>query len=117
MTYEVFSTRAADRDILNAADYIEYVLHNPQAADALLEEVDNKIKSLSDYPERCAIVSDPILKLRQIRIIQVKNYLAFFVVSESDRRVYIVRFLYGRRDWGRILRSTLESVSNVLDLE
>ena len=52
MSYEVFSTRAADRDILKAADYIEFVLHNPQAADALLDEVDIKFNSLSENPER-----------------------------------------------------------------
>ena len=113
MSYEVFSTRAADRDILKAADYIEFVLHNPQAADALLDEIEMKINSLSENPERYAVVSDPVLKSWQIRFIQVKNYLAFYVISESERRVYVVRFLYERRDWVGILRSTLVDVSGI----
>ena len=116
MSYEVFSTRAADRDILKAADYIEFVLHNPQAADALLDEVGMKINSLSEISERYAVVSDPVLKSWQIRFIQVKNYLAFYVISESERRVYLVRFLYGRRDWVSILRSTLIDVPSITEL-
>lgn len=116
MSYEVFSTRAADRDILKAADYIEFVLHNPQAADALLDEVDIKINSLSENPERYAVVSDPVLKSWQIRFIQVRNYLAFYVISECERRVYVVRFLYGRRDWISILRSTLVDAPGINEL-
>ena len=116
MSYEVFSTRAADRDILKAADYIEFVLHNPQAADSLLDEIDTKINSLSENPERYAVVSDPVLKSWQIRFIQVKNYLAFYVISESERRVYIVRFLYGRRDWISILRSTFVDAPGINEL-
>jgi plasmid stabilization system protein ParE len=116
MSYEVFSTRAADRDILKAADYIEFVLHNPQAADSLLDEVDIKFNSLSENPERYAVVSDPVLKSWQIRFIQVRNYLAFYVISECERRVYVVRFLYGRRDWVSILRSTLIDVPSITEL-
>ena len=107
MIYEVFTAHAADRDILKAADYIEFVLHNPEAADALLDEVDAKIGSLSEFPERNAVVDDPVLKAWGIRFVQVKNYLAFYTVSQSEGRVYVVRFLYGKRDWVSILRSSL----------
>ena len=45
-----------------------------------------------------------MLKAWGIRFIQVKNYLAFYVIAEEESRVYIVRFLYGKRDWVGILR-------------
>jgi plasmid stabilization system protein ParE len=33
----------------------------------------------------------------------VKNYMLFFIVSEDEKTVYVIRFLYGRRDWKNIL--------------
>ena len=37
MNYIIHITNTAQRDILNAADYIEFVLKNPKAADNLLD--------------------------------------------------------------------------------
>ena len=39
-----------------------------------------------------------------IRFTLVKNYIAFYVVSEENHTIYIVRFLYGKRDWINILK-------------
>ena len=36
MKYDIHITRAAEKDLNSAADYIEFVLLNPQAADDLL---------------------------------------------------------------------------------
>lgn len=104
MSYGIHITRAAERDLNSAIDYIEFVLLNPQAADALLDEAEMKIGELSIFPERFSLVDDPVLKAWGIRFMLVKNYIAFYVVSEENRTVYIVRFLYGKRDWVTILK-------------
>ena len=104
MSYDIRITRAAEKDLNSAADYIELVLLNPQAADALLDEAESKIGELSVFPEKFALADDPVLKDWGIRFTLVKNYIAFYVVSEEDRTVYIVRFLYGKRDWISILK-------------
>jgi plasmid stabilization system protein ParE len=104
MTYKIHITKAAERDLISAADYIEFTLCNPQAADALLNRADQLISSLSNHPERYAIVDDPVLRGWAIRFVQVNNYLAFYTVSEKDQTVHIVRFLYGKRDWMSILQ-------------
>jgi plasmid stabilization system protein ParE len=104
MNYNIHISRAAERDLNNAADYIEFVLLNPQAANDLLDEAENKIGELSTFPEKFALVDDPVLKAWGIRFTLVKNYIAFYVVSEENRTVYVVRFLYGKRDWITILK-------------
>ena len=104
MSYGIHITRAAERDLNSAVDYIEFVLLNPQAADALLDEAEIKIGELSIFPERFSLVDDPVLKAWGIRFTLVKNYIAFYVVSEENRTIYIVRFLYGKRDWVTILK-------------
>ena len=104
MRYQVHITDAARNDLSEAADYIEYVLKNPQAADDLLNEAEERISSLSQHAELYAPVDDPVLKIWGIRFIQVGNYLAFYTVLEEPGRAVIIRFLYGKRDWIGILR-------------
>lgn len=105
MNYEVHITRSAENDLSEAADYIEYVLLNPQAADCLLDAVNEKLLTLAQYAQRYALVEDPVLKAWGIRFVQVKNYLAFYTISEEEQRVYVVRFLYEKRNWISILKN------------
>lgn len=105
MNYEVRITRAAENDLNEAADYIEFVLLNPQAADDLLDTVAETLPTLAQYAQRYALVDDPVLRTWGIRFVQIKNYLAFYTISEEEQKVYIVRFLYGKRNWISILKN------------
>ncbi|WP_352398158.1 type II toxin-antitoxin system RelE/ParE family toxin [[Clostridium] aminophilum] len=107
MIYAIHITRAAERDLNTAADYIEFVLLNPQAADDLLNEAEKKIRELSDFPEKSSLVDDPVLKAWGIRFTIIKNYIAFYVVSEETHTIFIVRFLYKKRDWLTILKQDI----------
>lgn len=107
MSYEIRITTAAEKDIENAADYIERVLYNPQAVDALLDAIETKVANLADFPQQFSVVDDSVLRTWGIRFAQVKNYLIFYTVSEQDKRVDILRFLYGKRDWASILGQEL----------
>jgi toxin ParE1/3/4 len=108
MTYKIHITKAAERDLIAAADYIEFGLYNPTAANALLDEVDERICALSTQPKRYAIVDDPILREWHIRFLPVKNYLVFYTVSDEEQTVMIVRFLYRKRNWISILAAAME---------
>lgn len=105
MSYAIHITATAERDMMNASDYIDFTLKNPQAADELLDEAEKKINELSDFPEKFQLVEDTVLASWGIRFVVVKNYLAFYVISEKQERVYVVRFLYQKSDWMTILRN------------
>lgn len=104
MIYAIHITSAAERDIANASEYIEFVLKNPKASDDLLDEAELKINALSSFPGKFPLVEDPVLSSWGIRFTQVKNYLAFYVVSEEEQKVTIVRFLYNKSNWELILK-------------
>jgi len=104
MIYDIHITETAEKDISEAADYIEFSLKNPIAADDLLDEIDNQVNALAEFPEQFELVDDPVLKSWGIRFTTIKNYLAFYVIDEEDQIIHIVRFLYGKRDWIPILR-------------
>jgi len=102
MNYELHITRTAERDLNNAADYIEFTLKNPLAADNLLDTAEEKINQLSYFPQHHPVVDDAILSSWGIRFTAIKNYLAFYIIKENT--VYVIRFLYGKRDWISILK-------------
>lgn len=102
MNYHLHITSVAQRDISQAADYIEFVLKNPKAADDLLEETDQKINALLPFSQEHPIVEDKLLAAWGIRFTQIKNYLAFYVVEENQ--VTVIRFLYAKSDCISILK-------------
>ena len=102
MNYHLHITSVAQRDISQAADYIEFVLKNPKAADDLLEETDQKINALLPFSQEHPIVEDKLLAAWGIRFTQIKNHLAFYVVEENQ--VTVIRFLYAKSDWISILK-------------
>lgn len=104
MRYDLQITSKAEQDILEAVDYIEFVLYNTTAADALLDNVDQTLSDLSFMPDKHPLIDDPVLKAWGIRFITVDNYLAFYLIDEPGRTVYIVRFLFSARDWLTILK-------------
>ncbi len=104
MIYNIHITSTAERDLIKAADYIEFTLKNPPAADHLLDEAEIQIGSLSELPERFRPVDDPVLASWKIRFIAVKNYLAFYTIDDEAHTVIIVRFLHETSNWNAILR-------------
>lgn len=104
MTYSIHITAAAERDMANASNHIEFVLKNPKAADNLLDEAELQINALSSFPGRFPLVDDPFLLSWGIRYTRVKNYLAFYVISEEEQKVIVVRFLYEKSNWKMILK-------------
>lgn len=104
MSYIIHTTSTAERDIMRAADYIEYNLKNPTAADHLLDVTTEQINSLADMPEKFLLVDDPVLTSWGIRFVIVNNYLAFYTIDEEKQMVIIVRFLFQKSNWNTILR-------------
>ena len=103
MKYNIHITRVADADLNSAIDYIDHVLLNPQAADNLLLEVEETIMDLATFPEKYALVTDPVLNTWGIHLAAVKNYLVFYTVCEEEKCVNIIRFLHSKQNWSAIL--------------
>jgi toxin ParE1/3/4 len=54
-------------------------------------------------PLRNALVADERLAYKGIRKIMVDNYIVFYIVTEENKTVTIIRMLYGRRGWMNLL--------------
>ena len=105
MNYHIHITQTAERDMINAADYIEFTLKNPEAADHLLDTAEKKILALSQFPQKFPLVDDRVLSSWGIRFTIVNNYLAFYRISEVEKQITVVRFLYAKSNWASILKT------------
>ena len=101
--YRVDISGLAKKDIRDAAAYIREELLSPIAAENTTEAILDGIFTLESMPARIPLVRDERLANMQIRGLSIKNYTAFFRISEKQKIVEVVRVLYSRRDWQAIL--------------
>ena len=107
MKYRIEITEAAQRDFENIYTYISDSLCNRKAATGLIDLFDKNIRTLADMPEGYPLANDEYLRNMGIRFISVKNYIIFYTVNIKKQMVYVVRVLYGKRNWIDILQSEL----------
>lgn len=107
MIHTVKYSEHTNQDINRAVDYLMDILKNPRSAYRLRLEAQSSIANLKMFPCKHPIIQDLFLSFYEIRYIQIRNYLAFYKVIEETKTIYIIRFLYARSDWKRILRKTI----------
>lgn len=103
MTEIKFSPEAI-ADLQNTKSYIADELCNEQAAVSTIEKILKRILMLKDFPKLGAPLSSIVNLDTDYRFLACGNYTAFYRV-ENDT-VYILRVLYARRDFMRILFGT-----------
>ena len=103
MIFKIRIMKPAQIDMRETYRYISEELQNPAAASSIVSLIDKAILSLKENPTRYPLVRDDYLASKGYRMIVVKNYLVFFIVREDLRVVSVMRVLYGRRDWMRLL--------------
>lgn len=100
MTKIRLSSRAK-KDIQEIRAYIKNELHNSQAAQATVTRITKRIRSLAELPEIGAPLSSVIDFKTDLRFLVCGNYTAFY--QYENNLIYVVRILYGRRNFSPIL--------------
>lgn len=109
MSYRVVFAELSLLDLDSASEYIKIKLCNMLAAERLVERFFSEAGSLDFFPTRFPLCKDKILRAWGVRFVPVGKYLLFYVVKEEEQTVYVIRFLYSRRDWQKILREQIEN--------
>ena len=91
----------AQSDLLDIKRYITEELDSPMAAENTLKKILKNIRMLEFQPHIGAPLSSIVDIDTHYRFLVCGNYLAFYYVENDE--VYIVRILYGRRDYIKIL--------------
>lgn len=95
----------AQNDLWEIRRYISKELENETAANSTLKKIMNRVREL----ETQALIGSPLTAVipyeTDYRYLVSGQYLIFYRVDNTD--IYIIRIVYGRRDYLRLLFSEL----------
>ena len=91
----------AYKDLQQAKTYITEELCSEAAAINTIKKITERIRMLSDFPESGAPLSSVVGFVTDYRFLVCGNHTAFYRYNQNT--VYIVRVLYWKRDFMRIL--------------
>ena len=96
---EVRYLPASQQDLIDILNYIKQ--DNPSAALKLVEEIDEVISRLENFPNLGVVPKDLRLKSLNYRMLVIDNYLVFYVVK--DHVIEIRRIIHGKRKYSFFL--------------
>ncbi len=99
MAYKLLITKEADNDIDEIIGYIANILRNPIAAGNLLNEIEKAYTVIADNPSAFSLCNDSRFRNDGYRKTTVKNYIVFYKANTEEKTAYIMRVIYGRRDY------------------
>ena len=92
----------AQKDLESITDYITDTLKAPQAALDFVDAVEKGLDRLREFPYSCRIYQPIKTVDPEYRVLNVKNYLVFYVVL--DDAVEVHRIVYGRRNLPQVIK-------------
>ena len=99
--YNIRYSKESKQDLVDIKKYIKYNLQESNIADKLITKIRKEINKLLDDPEIYQTIDDDFIKRLEIRKILVDNYIVFYRIKNAT--VEIVRIMYGRRNWIKLL--------------
>ena len=96
---EVHYLPAAEKDLTDILEYIRK--NNPSAALKLINEIDETISKLEEFPNMGVIPKGLRLKSLNYRMLIIGNYLVFYTATNNF--VEIRRILHGKRKYSFII--------------
>lgn len=102
-SYGLKFTPIAEDDLDRIYRYISEHLVAPKAANDLMDNIESSIIRLKEFPYLGSLVKDYILRSRGYRKFIVKNYIAFYLVDETEKLILIIRVLNDAQKYESIL--------------
>ena len=96
--YKLIMTKAFEDDLDETLEYISKRLYNSDAAQRLLNIVDDKISLIEEDPLLYPLYHDDKLAKQNYRFAVVNRYLLFYKVGEIEKIIYLSRFLYSSQN-------------------
>ena len=97
--FKVVLTAKAKKELDSIYDYISKSLMADKAANNLMNKIHNSILRLEEMPESCSLIEQYKDRRYQYRKLVINNYVAIYRVDRENHRVYIVRIVYGGRNY------------------
>lgn len=93
--YEVILTDRAREELKDIYNYISKSLMARKAAENFIDKIEREILILENMPKSCSIIEEYKSRKHKYRKLLINNYVAIYRIDEENRKVYIIRIVYG----------------------
>lgn len=99
--YDISITAPAEQDLREIAEYS--VKKNKEKPLKKVNSIGDAIYNLDKVPFSNSLVSDERLVTAGIRKVILDNHIIFYIASEKDKTVSVIRILNLCRNWAQLL--------------
>jgi|GEM_PF-2649298 Plasmid stabilization system protein len=103
MKYNIVLTEPAEQDLIEITGDIMKKHGKTSVAQKLVNQLADTIDELEKTPFSNALVSDEKLVTSGVRTVMLNKQIVFYIASEKEKTVSIVRVLDSRRNWDTLL--------------
>ena len=102
--YIVEVSETAEQDLENIISYLKYDLAGDIIADKYKMLFKQKLKDLENVAGSMTILDESLTGHKNIRKINVRNYIIFYVIDEEKNKAIVVRIGHAFMDWEKYLK-------------
>jgi len=96
--YKLEFSKEAKKDLIDIVNYLKYNLQEPNIAKKLHNKIKNAIYRLCENPKSYPLIDDKHLKELTVRKLIIDNYIVFYKITDINKKIYIVRIMYEKRN-------------------
>ena len=102
--YIVEISETAEQDLENIIRYLRYNLAGDIIADKYKILFKQELKNLENLAGSMPILSEKLTGHKNIRKINVRNYIVFYIVDDEVSKALVLRIGHGFMDWEKYLK-------------
>ncbi len=102
--YIVEISETAEQDLENIILYLRNELSGDIIADKYKILFKQKLKDLENVAESMPIISEELTGFNNIRKVNVRNYIIFYIVNEENTKASVLRIGHAFMDWEKYLK-------------
>ena len=102
--YVVKISETAEQDLENIISYLRYNLSGDIIADKYKLLFKQELKNLENIPGSMPVLDENLTGHKNIRKINVRNYIVFYIVDDKNYEAIVVRIGHAFMDWEKYLR-------------
>jgi len=102
--YIVEVSKTAEQDLENIISYLRYDLAGDIIADKYKMLFKQKLSDLGNLAESMTILDESLTGYKNIRKLNVRNYIIFYIIYEEKFKALVVRIGHAFMDWEKYLK-------------
>ncbi len=102
--YDVEVSETAKKDLENIISYLRYDLAGDIIADKYKILFKQELKKIEDIADSMPILDEKLTGHKNIRKVNVRNYIIFYIINEKNNKAFVVRIGHAFMDWEKYLK-------------